>query len=109
MSVTISILIFICSSWGGREEGPDSQAPSLKRSIADGNNLMSCDSRYINRNVNSQLSPGDLPNKTISLQKLLIVFEHAALELQGGSYSCICGLRRAKLIFRYEFTSIINL
>lgn len=71
MSAAILILIFICSKWGG-ENVSNTQVPSMKRPIADGNNLMSCDSRYINRNVNSQHSSGELLNKITTFKKLLI-------------------------------------
>lgn len=71
-SVTILILIFVCSKgvWGGRVS--NSQAPSLKRPIADGNNSMSCDSRYINMNVNSQHSSGEMLKEITTFKKLLI-------------------------------------
>lgn len=99
-SVTILILIFACGKcvWGGRVS--NSQAPSLKRPIADGNNLMSCDSRYINTNVNSQHSSGETLNKITTFKNLLISLWACCFGVVGRFMTMLRAGRSQKIMFQ---------
>lgn len=107
-SVTILILIFVCSKgvWGGRVS--NSQAPPLKRPIADGNNLMSCDSRYINMNVNSQHSSGEMLNKITTFKNLLISLWECCSGVVGWLMTMLRG-GRGKKGHVSKFTLMMNL